>query len=513
MKMKYTLFLAGVLCLFGSTISPVVAQQQQLIGQFDGRADVGPVKRPGTATYNASTQEYTLTSLSSGPDEVSMVWKKMTGDFILRTNVQGIGMGAGLHRRLGWMVRSGLEPGASQVSAAVQDNGVTAMQFRRTTGGQTEEKRSSVTGADVIQLARKGNTYTMSVARNGDTFVSEEVTDLALGDEVYVGLFVGSAKKGTMDKGVFHNVRIVVPARDNFVPYREYIGSNLEIMDVASGRRKIIYQSPESLQAPNWTLDDKALIYNSKGLLYRFDLASLVPTVIKTGFVTNNNNDHVLSFDGKMLGLSHGSKEDGNKSIIYTVPVTGGVPKKITPIGHSYLHGWSPDGQWLTFTGERNGEFDIYKVSSAGGPEVRLTTAKALDDGPEYSPDGQYIYFNSTRTGNMQIWRMKADGSEQEQVTTDAFNNWFPHISPDGKQLVILSFQKDINPNDHPFYKYVYLRLMPIVNGKPDVSKLKVIAYVYGGQGTINTPSWSPDSKRIAFISNTNSITTAAAVK
>ncbi|HLK98072.1 MAG TPA: hypothetical protein VK364_09915, partial [Hymenobacter sp.] len=295
---------------------------------------------------------------------------------------------------------------------------------------------------------------------------------------------------------------ISVPARENFVPYREYIGSNLETMDVATGKRTILYYSPESLQAPNWTPDNRALIYNSKGLMYRFDLKKKTPAVINTDFAINNNNDHVLSFDGKMLGLSHHVKEEGNKSIVYTVPVTGGKPKRITPTGHSYLHGWSPDRKSLIYTGQRNGEFDIYKIGADGGAETQLTTAKGLDDGSEYSPDGQYIYFNSSRSGTMQVWRMKADGSDQQQVTNDEFNNWFPHVSPDGKQMVILSFNNDVSPDDHPFYKHVYLRLLPIENGNPARTTPKVIAYIYGGQGTINTPSWSPDSRRLAFISN-----------
>jgi Tol biopolymer transport system component len=209
----------------------------------------------------------------------------------------------------------------------------------------------------------------------------------------------------------------------------------------------------------------------------------------------------VLSFDGKMLGLSSGVRELGG-SIIYTVPVTGGTPKQITPKGPSYLHGWSPDRKTLIFTGERNKEYDIYSVPAAGGPEVRLTTAKGLDDGSEYSPDGKYIYFNSNREGSMRIWRMKADGSEQESITNDDFHDWFPHVSPDGKWIVFLSFLKEeVESGDHPFYKHVYLRLMPVGRGAP-----KVIAYLYGGQGTINTPSWSPDSKKVAFVSNTADI-------
>jgi Tol biopolymer transport system component len=181
------------------------------------------------------------------------------------------------------------------------------------------------------------------------------------------------------------------------------------------------------------------------------------------------------------------------------VPATGGQPRQLTPRGPSYLHSWSPDAKHLLFTGERNQNFDIYRVPAAGGPEVRLTTAAGLDDGPEYTPDGQYIYFNSNRNGPMQIWRMRADGSQQQAVTSGDYQDWFPHVSPDGKWLVFISFLKEeVVSSDHPFYKHVYLRLLPIGStGQP-----KVIAYLYGGQGTINTPSWSPDSKRLAFISN-----------
>jgi Tol biopolymer transport system component len=240
------------------------------------------------------------------------------------------------------------------------------------------------------------------------------------------------------------------------------------------------------------------LIYNSNGRLYRFDLATKTPTVIDTGFATSNNNDHVLSFDGKMIAISHHSAEDGNNSIVYTLPIEGGTPKRITALGPSYLHGWSLDGKFLAYTGARNGAYNIYTIPVDGGEETQLTHTEGLDDGPEYSPDGNYIYFNSTRSGTMQIWRKGPDGSAQEQLTDDEYNNWFPHLSPDGQSVVFLSYYEQVAPQAHPPYKRVYLRSMPANGGAP-----KVVAYVYGGQGTMNVPSWSPDSKRIAFVSNT----------
>ena len=504
MKNYRLILLAGFASLFMASSGPVMAQKS--VGIFDGHGDVGSVLKPGSAQYDSKTQQYELAgsgyNIWADHDEFQFMWKRMKGDFILYTRTAFIGKGVDPHRKVGWMVRSSLAGNAPHINAVVHGDGLTSLQFRRTAGATTEEIRSKLTGADVIQLERRGNKYTMSVAKFGEPFVTEQMTDLTLGDEVYVGLFVGSHNKDVLERGTFHDVRISIPARENFVPYREYIGSNLETMDVATGQRTILHYSPESLQAPNWTPDNRALIYNSNGRLYRFDLKKKTPSVINTDFVANNNNDHVLSFDGKMLGLSSSSKEDGNKSIVYTVSVKGGKPRRITPVGHSYLHGWSPDGKYLIYTGQRNDEFDIYRMGVNGGEETRLTTAKGLDDGSEYSPDGRYIYFNSTRSGTMQIWRMNADGTDQQQITNDEYNNWFPHISPDGKQMVILSFSKDVAPDDHPFYKQVYIRWLPVIDENPAHTAPKVIAYVYGGQGTMNTPSWSPDSKRIAFISN-----------
>ncbi len=158
---------------------------------------------------------------------------------------------------------------------------------------------------------------------------------------------------------------------------------------------------------------------------------------IDTGFANRINNDHGTSPDGTTLAISDQSQSDSSnaqrKSIVYTVPIGGGTPKRITlSPSASYFHGWSPDGKTLAFVGDRNGNLDIYTIPAAGGEETRLTTAEGLDDGPEYSPDGQYIYFNSERTGSMQVWRMKPDGSGRSRLPLTAKNNWFPHVSPNG---------------------------------------------------------------------------------
>jgi hypothetical protein len=494
--------LFAVSILLVATFFPLAWQPQNPIGQFEHHEDVGNPAKPGAVKYDAEKRAYTITgsgtNMWAGRDEFHYVWKRLNGNFILRARVEFLGQGVDPHRKIGWIVRSSLDADSPHVNATVHGDGHASLQIRRAKGAETERVNFTAKTPDVIQLERQGNTFIMSVANFGDTFLPPETFEVPLGDEVYVGIYVCAHNKDVYEQAVFRDVEIVIPARENFVPYREYIGSNLEVIDLATKERQVLFRVKDSLQAPNWTRDGKTLIYNHNGLLYRFDLATKTPTVFDTGEVKRNNNDHVISFDGKMLGISSSSAEDGNVSMIYTVPMSGGKPVKVTRKGPSYLHGWSTDKKWLIFTGRRNDDFDIYKIPADGGDEIQLTNVKGVDDGPEYTPDGKYIYFNSFRTGLMQIWRMKPDGSEQTQITNDEFNNWFPHISPNGKWIVLISFPKDIAPGDHPFYKRVYLRLMPIDGGTP-----KVIAYLYGGQGTINVPSWSPDSKKIAFVSNT----------
>ena len=479
--------------------------QNNALGIFEGHGDVGNNVKQGSATYIQQTGQYVISGAGSNVwadhDEFKYVWKKMTGDFILYTRAEFLGNWVDYHRKVGWMVRKSLDGNSPHVNAVEHGDGLTSLQFRRTAGAQTEEHKMKITKANILQLERKGNTYIMRAATYGQLFTVDSITGIDLGDDVYVGLFVGSHNADVVETGVFGNVSITVPYKgvaDNTTQMT--LGSNLELLEVASGKRSVIYKVPYSIQAPNWTPDGKSLIFNDyKGIMYNYDLATNKPSEINTGDITKNNNDHVISFDGKRLGLSSNVKDLGG-SIIYTVPISGGTPKQVTPKGPSYMHGWSPDGKSLVFCGERDGEFDVYRVPVEGGKEVRLTNTKGLDDGPEYTPDGNYIYFNSVRSGLMQIWRMKPDGSNQEQVTKDSLNNWFAHISPDGKTLAFISFLPDeVPPGMHPPYKHVYIRTMPIEGGTP-----KVVAYVYGGQGTMNTLSWSPDSKRLAFISNSD---------
>jgi len=275
--------------------------------------------------------------------------------------------------------------------------------------------------------------------------------------------------------------------------------SYIQLLDIYTGKIDTLLSSNKHIEAPNWH-PGNYLVVNSYGKIYTLDLISKIMQEVNTGFAMECNNDHGISPDKKWLAISHNDRSDTStkpyKSAIYILPISGGTPRRITNQVPSFWHGWSPDGQTIAYCAERNNNFDIYTIPTSGGVEKRLTTSEGLDDGPEFSPDGKYIYFNSYRTGHMQIWRMRIDGSMPEQLTFDENSNWFAHPSPDNKWIVYIAYTTDEGQN-HLFGKNVKLRLMDV-----KTKKVKDITPVFfGGQGTMNVPSWSPDSRRVAFVS------------
>ena len=469
-------------------------------GFFEGFTDIGSPQLKGSVLYSEPGQDYRISASGEniwfGKDSFSFLWKLMKEDFIIQADLEFLGEGVDPHRKAGLMIRSGLSSDAAHVSCVIHGDGLTALQYRTERGADMEEIKFDISGPNVIQLEKKGDLFTMSVAKHGDLYIKESF-EMHMEGALETGLFVCSHNEEVVEEAIFSNVRVMGTVPDDLIPYESYIGSLLEVMDVESGKRQILGGYSGSWQAPNWTPDGKSLIYNAEGLLYRRDLESGITEVVNTDFANRNNNDHVISFDGTQIAISHHPEEDGGQSVVYTLPLEGGTPTRITPKSPSYLHGWSADDNYLVYTGGRDGQYDIYAIPAEGGEEVQLTNLSTLDDGPEYSPDGKYIYFNSARTGTMQIWRMDTDGKNQTQLTFDDYNDWFAHISPDGKWMAFISYPPEVPAASHPFYKRVYLRLMSVEDLKP-----RVIAYVYGGQGTMNVPSWSPDSKKIAFVSN-----------
>lgn len=467
------------------------------LGIFTGSGDIGMVGQKGSVAFNAADSSYTIsgggTNMWFDSDQLHYVWKKVSGDVSIEAEIEWLGQGVDAHRKACLIIRQDLDTSGIYVDAAVHGDGLTSIQYRESKGGMTREVQSNLSSPKQVRLEKLGDYFSMSVASGDGSFKpSGGSFKLEFQEPFYIGLGVCSHNNEVLESAVFSKVRIdsLASEPDSLLS----VESTLETIAIASFDRRVVYHSEGRFEAPNWTPDGKTLIYNSGGLLYKIPAEGGDPELIPTDFAKRINNDHGISPDGSQLVISDGTEE--RRSIIYTLPIEGGKPERITPIGPSYWHGWSPDGQTLVYCAARNGNYDVYAIPVKGGKEVRLTTAEGLDDGPEYSPDGKYIYFNSVRSGTMQIWRMKPNGSEQEQITTDEYNDWFAHPSPDGKWISYVTFGRDVPAGSHPPNKDVMLRLMDL-----ETREVTVMAKLFGGQGTINVPSWSPDSKHVAFVS------------
>lgn len=496
--------------LFALLLAPghhdVAQAPGQNLGLLQGHQDVGEILHPGNTVFDPVKDTYTVTGSGDNlwfkSDDMQFAWKRVSGDVSLTADIDFVGSTGNNHRKAALMIRQSLDPGSSYADVARHGDGLTSLQFRLGPSEVTREVETAVTAPHRVRIVKSGAFVYVFVGNStGEMRFSGASMHLPFSGDFYVGLAVCSHDKNVSETAVFSHVKID-PLTPATAPGR--LWSTLETVKVASTDRRVAYTAPEHFEAPNWTRDGAALIFNQDGTLHRFTLdpapypslspaaaQAASPTQIPSGPQHQANNDHGLSPDGKQLAISDGTL---GASHVYVLPSSGGSPKLITPDGPSYWHGWSPDGKVLAFTGQRAGEFDIYTISAAGGKEARLTTARGLDDGPDYSPDGQWIFFNSERTGHMQLWRMHPDGSAQEQVLDDAENDWFPHPSPDGKWLAYLAYKPGVT--GHPGGQFVELRLLSLAD-----KTVHPLATLYGGQGTINVPSWSPDSTRVAFVS------------
>jgi len=279
--------------------------------------------------------------------------------------------------------------------------------------------------------------------------------------------------------------------------------SRILTVDVDSGDVHIVHESDDVLyEAPNWSLAGSELYVNGDGHLFGLALdGESAPQRIDLGELPELNNDHVLDADGVHVFVS------ANDWHIYRAPLAGGEAVRITNDNEDgrlhFLHGVSPDGRTLAYIGlvsREDGTWapaNVFTIPADGGEDVQLTDDAFPDDGSEYSPDGEWIYFNSERgstsPGHAQLFRMRTDGSGVEQLTSDERVNWFPHISPDGEKIAYVSFPP--GTEGHPADRDVIVRLCD-----RDGKNIRDLRHLFGGQGTMNVPSWSPDSTRIAFV-------------
>lgn len=496
----------------GSPDLPDLAAETEVLelGMFSGSTDVGDTALAGTVTYDETSGAYTISgsggNMWGGRDAFHYVWKKMSGDVFAAADIEWMGEGGHEHRKAGIVIRESLEPDARYADLVVHGNGLTSLQYRDETGGETRQIIAPFSGARRIRLEKEGDYVFMSVAGEGEPLRSGGGNyRIPFGDEFYIGLAVCSHDNSVRETARFSNVSIELVEMAPIVEtgYSAGVESSLEILDVSSGHRTVIHTSDDKIEAPNWSPDGSYLLFNGHGRIWRIPEWGGVPVEVNTGPLQRNNNDHGISPDGTQLIVSDQSEPD-DMSRIYLLPIEGSdAPEAVVshPAGRSYWHAWHPDGDIIAYTAQRpevSEAYNIWAKRLSGGDEWRVTDSDGLDDGADFSPDGEWLYFNSTRSGAMQIWRARIDGSQVQQVTFDeTYRDWFAHPSPDGKWIIMVSFGLDTGQADHPPNRDVWLRMMPGDLSEPP----RVVAKLFGGQGTMNVPSWSPDSTRVAFVS------------
>ena len=483
------------------------AARAEPVGEFGDHGDVGEVSTPGSVTHSGDVYRITASGANiwGGEDEFHYAWTQRSGDLHIAADIAFEGTGGDPHRKAGLMIRQNLTPGSPYADVMVHGDGLVALQYREAQDGPTRQIVSAVNGARRVRLEREGDFVYFSVAgADGVLAHAGGSFRIAFQAPYLVGLALSAHDDAVTETATFSNVELTVP-RLAHVPdtgYAARVEASLETIDVRSGERRIVRHFDAKIEAPNWSRDGRELIYNSAGRIWRIPVAGGEPVAVDTGRFVDNNNDHGLSPDGRRLVISDQIEPD-NLSRIHVVTFDGSAPVRTVvddPDARSYWHGWSPDGATLAYVrvGLSDGSYDIWVQDLAGGAPRPLIVGPGVDDGPEYSPDGRHLYFNSTRSGAMALWRANADGSNPVQLTHDpARRDWFPHLSPDGKWIAYVSFGDDIAVSDHPPNREdVQLRLMPAEGGEPIV-----LTRLFGGQGTMNVPSWSPDGTRIAFVS------------
>jgi Tol biopolymer transport system component len=277
-------------------------------------------------------------------------------------------------------------------------------------------------------------------------------------------------------------------------------GQHSEIW-VASGtgdRELLLTRKDLLLEAPNWTLDGGALILNGDGKLWKLDVETKALQQVPLTGIPDLNNDHVLAPDGETIFLS------ANDGHIYRAGLTGGAAERITKddgLFH-FLHGVSPDGQELAYVGIEAGDFTrpgrLMTIPAAGGASATLGVDGHCD-GPEYSPDGDWLYFNTeaftNQPGHAQLARMRpSGGSGAERLIASGTVDWFPHLSPDGRWASYIRFP--CGTVGHPADLPVDVVLVSTNNWATPLHTWPL----FGGQGTLNVNSWSPDSAHFAFV-------------
>ncbi len=221
--------------------------------------------------------------------------------------------------------------------------------------------------------------------------------------------------------------------------------STVFVMPATGGTPVMVSDSTSLNLSPAWLPDGSALLYlSSRGggrdvylqRIRRGGRADGVPRRVTTGL---DAHTFALSKDGSRLAYSKYTR-DLNIWMVRLSP-TGSVNARsgvaITRGNQaSEILRLSPDGKWLLYDSDLNGNGDLFIVPSDGGTPRQLTDDPADDLSANWSPDGSEIAFHSFRTGNRDVFTIHADGTGLAQVTTDTLSDWYAAWGPDDNTLV-----------------------------------------------------------------------------
>jgi TolB protein len=490
---------ARALCailLFASLLLGRTAYGQTL-GIFEDQSDVGAVDPPGSAQFDASTGVYSLTSSGANlwgtTDGFHFVWKKASGDIALAADIDfPVKTGAhSEHRKAILIFRQTLDADSAYADAAVHGSGLTGLQFRQAKGDTTQSIELNIDTPSSVRLEKRGDTFTLFVSLHGEPLhQSGAAVKLHLDEPFYAGIGLSAHDAHAVETAAFSHLEF-----SQLGPPAPALYSTLQAIEIdpASRRSTVAFSMLGRAQAPNWSRDGSSLLFNQDGRIYTVSADGKgTPHAIDTGTASDCSGSHGFSPDGKWLAVSCAMPGMSGRHVAI-IPSGGGAPRLLT-VNVGYFHSWSPDGKTILFTRSGHGANNIYAIPVDGGGETALTNGTGISDDPDYSADGQYIYFNTDRWGGMQIARMKPDGSHVEQITFDNLHNWTPHPSPDGKSIVFISYPADVTT--HAANKGIALRILSTSD-----NKIRVLTNLVGGDGSMNVANWSPDSKRLAFMS------------
>jgi len=182
-----------------------------------------------------------------------------------------------------------------------------------------------------------------------------------------------------------------------------------------------------------------------------------------------------------------------SEASLFVSNADGSGERALTQGALDYNPAWSPDGNWIAFTSERNGSADLYRIRTDGSGLERLTDDPAFDDQAAFSPESNQIVFVTTRAdGKAHLWILDVQTRRAKPLTSGPGGDFRPAWSPDGKWI---AFSSDLE-SSLPMAKgrWEHLHLVDIYLVRPDGSGLKRLSRHGDFCGS---PKWLRDSKSV----------------